>query len=81
MADGGDLLYKCFNFLQFPNTSEHVLDVSDAHTETCTSKGQRQTERERERGGGEREIKLYFSTVKILALRPTYISVVATHYC
>ena len=38
-------------------------------------------QRERERGGGEREIKLYFSTVKILALRPTYISVVATHYC
>ena len=43
---------------------------------------ERERERERERGRErEREIKLYFSTVKILAHRPTDISVVATDYC
>ena len=48
----------------------------------------RTTERERERErGGEREggrerflIKLYFSTVKILAQRPTHISAVVKYY-
>ena len=36
-------------------------------------------EREREREGGEREIELYFSTVKILAHRSTDISAVAVY--
>ena len=38
-----------------------------------------ETDRQREREGErEREIKLYFSTVKILAQRPTRISAIAT---
>ena len=50
-------------------------EIERKRKETDVASGVGVDERKRER---EREIKLYFSTVKILAQRPTHISAVAT---